>query len=190
MCTSIIHQPGGFFNRFPYFISKSSILTKKASRATKKDTLQSKQAINAAKKAEKPLQIGSLIFLAGYILAKNIAPQEIHIDNYLTQTIVYTLAAFSLWNVVDLFIENVRPRAIYRRSFAVYAMHLNIAIILLKVFSVCLPENPWLEIPKFAVMVILTLAIINLVCAFLEKFTPKIYGILMGNRAKSQQKLK
>ena len=122
-----------------------------------------------SKKSSKPMQIASLVFLAAYILAKNIAPQSLHIDNYLTQTVVYTLAAFSLWNVTDLFIERIKPRAIYRRSFAVYAMHLNVAIVLLKLFSICLPQSQWLEIPKFVMMVVCTLAIINGVCAFLEK---------------------
>ncbi len=136
----------------------------------------------AATKSSKPRQIASVVFLAAYILAKNIAPQAIHIDNYLTQTIVYTLAAFSLWNVVDMFIERVKPRAIYRRSFAIYAMHLNVAIVILKVLSLCAPQNEWLEIPKFIMMVVSTLVIVNGICAFLEKFTPKIYAVLMGNR--------
>ena len=137
----------------------------------------------ACRKSSKPMQISSLIFLAAYILAKNIAPQEIHIDNYLTQTIAYSLAAFSLWNVTDIFIERIKPRAIYRRSFAIYAMHLPVAIVILKILSFCIPENEWFEIPKFIIMVILTPVIINLVCAFLEKFAPKIYAILMGNRS-------
>ena len=138
----------------------------------------------ASQKSSKPVQLASAIFLALYILAKNIAPQEIHIDNYLMQTIVYTLAAISLWNIVDLFIERVKPRAIYRRSFAVYAMHLPIAIVILKVLSLCLPQNEWLEIPKFILMVVATLVIIHIVCAFLEKLAPKVYAILMGNRIK------
>ena len=50
----------------------------------------------ACRKSSKNLQIFSLIFLVAYVLAKNIAPQEIHINNYLTQTIAYTLAAFAL----------------------------------------------------------------------------------------------
>ena len=136
----------------------------------------------ATRKSTKPIQISSLVFLLAYILAKNIAPQEIHIDNYLTQTIVYTLAAFSLWNVADIFIERIKPKAIHRRSFAIYAMHLPIAIIILKVLSICIPQNEWFEIPKFVIMIITTLVIINLVCAFLEKFAPKIYSTLMGNR--------
>ncbi len=142
----------------------------------------------AATKSSKPIQIASVVFLAAYILAKNIAPQEIHIDNYLTQTVVYTLAAFSLWNIADIFIEQIKPRAIYRRSFAIYAMHLNVAIVILKIFSFCISQNEWLEIPKFVIMVVLTLVIINFVCAFLEKFAPKIYAILMGSRMKKQPK--
>jgi peptidoglycan/LPS O-acetylase OafA/YrhL len=98
--------------------------------------------------------------------------------------VVYALAAYSLWNIVDGFIENLKPRAIYRRSFPIYAMHLNIGIIILKVLSFALPQSEWVLIPRFIIMFILTLIIINLVCAFLEKFAPKIYGVLMGNRIK------
>lgn len=141
----------------------------------------------ASKKSTKSMQIASFIFLAAYILAKNIIPQEIHINNYLMQTVVYTLASFSLWNVTDNFIEKIKPRAIYRRSFAIYAMHLPVAIVILKILSFCTPESEWLEIPKFVFMIVATLAIINFVCAFLEKFAPKIYAILMGNRINKKQ---
>jgi fucose 4-O-acetylase-like acetyltransferase len=54
----------------------------------------------ASKKSSKPLKIASVVFLFAYILAKNIVPQELQIDNYLLQTVVYTLASFSLWNMV------------------------------------------------------------------------------------------
>ena len=138
----------------------------------------------AAKKSSKRMQIASVIFLLAYILAKNIAPQEIHIDNYLMQCVVYTMAAYSLWNAADIFIEQLKPRAIWRRSFAVYAMHLPIAIVILKVLNIVLPQSAWSEIPKFVIMVAATLVIIQLVCAFLERFAPKIYAVLMGNRMK------
>ncbi len=136
----------------------------------------------AAKKSSNRVQVVSGVVLAAYIILKNVAPTEIHIDNFLTQTIVYTLAAVCLWNLSDSFIEKIKPRAIYRRSFAVYAMHLPIAIVMLKVLSLFAPQNEWLEIPKFVIMVVSTLVIINLVCAFLEKFTPRISATLMGNR--------
>ena len=142
----------------------------------------------ATKKSSKPLQIASLVFLAAYILAKNIAPREIHIDNYLTQTIVYTLAAFSLWNIADIFIEKIKPRAIYRRSFAIYAMHLPVALVIHKILTVCLPKSEWLEIPKFIIMIPTTIILINFACAILERFTPRIYATLMGNRLNKKAK--
>ena len=138
----------------------------------------------ACQKSQKPLRIGSAIFLAAYVLAKNIAPRELHIDNYLMQTVVYTLAAFALWNVTDTFIEKIKPRPIYRRSFAVYAMHLPVALVIHKILSLCLGQNEWLAIPKFIIMIVSTLAVIHLVCIFLEKFFPRIYATLMGNRTK------
>ena len=138
----------------------------------------------ASKKSSKPIRIASAVFLIAYILAKNLVPGKLQIDNYLLQTLVYTLAAYALWNIVDAFIEKIKPRAIYRRSFPIYAMHLNIGIIMLKVLSLLLPQSEWLSIPKTIIMIVSTLIIINLVCAFLEKFAPKIYGVLMGNRIK------
>jgi fucose 4-O-acetylase-like acetyltransferase len=140
-----------------------------------------------SKKSSKPVHIVSLAVLCAYIIAKTFVPRHLHITNYLIETIVYTAAAFALWNVVDIFIERIKYRAIYRRSFAIYAMHLNIAIIILKVLSLLFPENPWFEIPKFAIMVVSTLVIINFVCAFLERFFPKIYSLFMGNRVKKNR---
>lgn len=136
----------------------------------------------ASKKSPKPLQIGSVAVLLVYILAKNIVPKELQFSNYLIETAVYTLAAFCLWNITDIFIEKIKPRAIYSRSFAIYAMHLNIAIIVLNLISRVFPQSEWFEIPKFAVMIISTLLIINGVCAFLERFLPGVYSLFMGNR--------
>lgn len=67
-------------------------------------------------------------------------------------------------------------------------MHLNIALIILKLLSALLPQNEWLEIPKFAVMVFSTLLIINLICTFLERFFPKIYALFMGGRINKVKK--
>ena len=131
------------------------------------------------------MQFASLAVFAAYILLKNIVPQELHIRNYLIDTVVYTIAVFALWNIADMFIERLKPRAIYRRSFAIYAMHLNIAIIMLKILSLCLPQSPWLEVPKFIIMAFSTIIIINFACIFLEKFFPKIYSLFMGNRVRN-----
>ena len=140
-----------------------------------------------SQKSSKKMQTVSVLFLFIYILCKNIVPQELHITNYLIEVIVFTAVAFALWNVTDIFIERIKPRAIYRRSFAIYALHLNIAIIILKLLGIILPQTEWLEIPKFLIMVISTITIINYLCALLERFFPELYMIFMGNRIKSYE---
>ena len=132
------------------------------------------------------MQIVSIVLLSAYILCKNIVPKELHISNYLIETIVYTIAAFSLWNILDIFIERIKPRAIYRRSFAIYATHLNVAIVLLKILSFCLPDYEWLEFPKFIIMAVFTIVIINSVCALSGKFFPRVYALFSGNRLKKK----
>ena len=140
-----------------------------------------------SQKSCKTTQLLSVIFLSLYILAKNIVPQELHINNYLVQVIVFTMCSFALWHTADIFIERLKPRAVYKRSFAVYAMHLNIAIVILKILSVILPHNPYMEIPKFVIMVVVTLTIINFVCAFLERYLPKLNGFLFGKHIKQSK---
>ena len=141
----------------------------------------------ATQKSSKPMQITSIAFLLAYILCKNIVPQELYISNYLIEVIVYSMAAFSLWNIIDMFIERIKPRKIYSRSFSIYAMHLNVAIIILKILSLVFPHGEWFEIPKFIIMVVLTLTLINFTCTFLEKFFPRIYALFMGNRINKNQ---
>lgn len=136
------------------------------------------------KKPKKWMQISSIVFLAAYIGAKNLVPSDLHYDNTLTETITFTLCAFALWNIVDIFIERLKPRAIYSRSFAIYATHLGVSSVIWKVYSSFLPQWDWLLVPQFFLRVTLTILVINLICAFLERFLPNVYAILMGNRTK------
>ena len=136
------------------------------------------------KKSTKKTQIISGAFLLAYILVKTIVPQRLHVENYLAKAVVLSLCALALWNITDAFASKLKSRPLYRRSFAVYAMHLNLALIVLKVINIVLPQRQWLEIPKFAIMVCTTLIIINYLCALLEKFAPKIYGLFMGKGIK------
>ena len=140
----------------------------------------------ATQKSSKPTQLISLVLFSSYIFAKNIFPQKLHISNYLIEIIVYTIAAFSLWNILDIFIERIKPRAIFHRSFVIYAMHLNVSIALLKILSFCLPNHEWLEIPKFIIMAVLTIVIINSACALSGKFFPRVYALFSGNRLKKK----
>jgi hypothetical protein len=140
-----------------------------------------------AKKARKGLQWGSLAFLVLYVIMKNLfPPAELTSDSLLTVT-VYVLCAFALWNTVDLFIDRIKPRALYRRSFAIFAIHMNLSAIITKLILILVSRDPWFAIPNFVLSVVLTVLIINYTCAFMERFTPGIYGVLMGNRTRKKK---
>jgi hypothetical protein len=141
-----------------------------------------------AKKSGKGLRWGSLAFLILYVVMKNLfPPAERTSDSILTIT-VYLLAAFALWNTLDIFIDRVKPRAIYGRSFPIFAIHLNLAAIITKLILIVISRNPWFAIPNFILTAVLTVLIINLICVFMERFTPRIYGVLMGNRIRKKNK--
>lgn len=136
----------------------------------------------ASGKAGKGIRYFSVAFLVTYIALKTLFPNQHHPFQTISQVAVFTLAAFALWNVLDSFIDRIKPKKIYSRSFAVYAMHFNIATVMTSLVFLCLPKNGWMALPNFVITVLLTLILINFICSFLEKNLPKVYSILMGNR--------
>ena len=136
----------------------------------------------ATRRSKKETRYFSAIFLVTYIVLKTLFPDQQHPLKTLSQVVVFALAAFSLWNIIDTFAGKLKPRKIYSRSFAIYAMHFNIATVMTSLVFLCLPKNGWMALPNFVITVLLTLILINFICSFLEKNLPKVYSILMGNR--------
>lgn len=137
----------------------------------------------ASRKVNKGIRYSSIIILLSYITFKNIFPSS-HCSLEILQVVVFSLCSFALWNIVDIFIDKIKPREIYSNSFAIYAMHTNISAIITKLIFLCLPKSEWMAIPNFIITAIFTLTIINLICIFLQKFFPKVHAILLGNRTK------
>lgn len=135
-----------------------------------------------SKKSSKGLRFCSLAFLVVYVMAKNIFAEQLYLGNIILVMVVYVLSAFALWNVTDIFVDKIKPRKIYIRSFAIYAMHINVSAIITKIFVLCLPKNEWIVIPNFLATAVLTPLSIHLFCVLLEQFLPKVYAVLIGNR--------
>ncbi|MBR6633124.1 MAG: acyltransferase [Clostridia bacterium] len=137
----------------------------------------------ATRKSPKIMQLLSIVFLVTYVILKNLfresANRIVGLD-----TFVFVLAAFALWSFTDLFIDKINPKAIYSRSFAIYALHVNVSAIITELICLALPKNEWFAIPNFILTVILTLLSINLICTLLERFFPKVSAVLFGNRIK------
>ena len=106
------------------------------------------------------------------------------IEDNIDKAMVFSLSSFALWNIMDIFIDKIKPRKIYSNSFAIYAMHINISAIITKLVFLCFPKSEWMAIPNFIITTIFTLTIIYLICIFLQKFFPKVHAILLGNRTK------
>ena len=137
----------------------------------------------AAKRSDKKTQVGSVVFLAAYILCKNVFSARLY-DNPLLEIVIFTSCCFALWNAADLFIHKIKPRPLYARSFAVYAMHVNLAAIISKAIYLVAPKKEWFAIPNLLLTLVCTLVAINVACIVLEKYFPRIYGFLMGRRTK------
>ena len=141
------------------------------------------------RKSTKTIQCLSILFLVTYVILKNIFRESINKTGITgLDIIIFLFAAFALWNIADLFIDKISPKAIYSRSFAIYALHVNVSAIIAELLFLGLPKNEWFAIPNFILTFIFTLLSINLICALIERFFPKTCALLFGNRIKPIQK--
>lgn len=135
-----------------------------------------------AQKSTKKMKLLSVLYLSVYVLVKNLFPFTKVAWSLFLEVIIFTLCAFSIWNILDIFVEKIKPHSIYSHSFAIYAMHINISAIVTKLLFIILPKNEYFAFPNFILTVIITLGLINLFCIILECYAPKIYAFIMGKR--------
>ena len=85
-------------------------------------------------------------------------------------------------NIIDAVADKVKNRDLYKRSFAIYALHINASAIITHLIYIVLPKNEYMAVPNFLLTIVLTVLSINIFCIVTEKLFPKIYGIVMGQR--------
>lgn len=137
------------------------------------------------KEPKKVVKYGAVVFFVAYLIFSAVFYSQIVKLRFMFNVVFFTLTAVAMWNITDLFFEKLKPRKIYTRSFAIYAIHVNIVAIFVKLIVILLPKGEWMVIPNFILSALLTLVTINIICCFMEKFLPKPYAILMGNRTKA-----
>ena len=91
--------------------------------------------------------------------------------------------AFTFWKMYDWYYKGQSVHPYEKRSFMVFAMHLNIVAVISKLIYLLLPKNNIFVIPNTIVTIVLTLVIINWFCVFMERFFPKIYSVISGSRS-------
>ena len=124
--------------------------------------------------------ICSIAFLVIYITAKNIFPENVYFGKPLAKIVIFMLACYAFWSVVDLFADKISYRPLYTRSFAVFILHSNISSVICKLFYLILPKSEYLAFPNFVFTMVLTLVLINVFCVIAEHYLPRTYALLMG----------
>lgn len=135
------------------------------------------------KAVSKPLQWGSLVASVGFVVFFVLEKYWIIPFIPMVDVVANILASFALWWLFDLFLSK-EPKVypVFRHSFWVFALHLNISAVITKLLFFALPKKDSLGIVNFMLTTIITLAVIELICFILEKFLPKVYAILSGSR--------
>lgn len=141
----------------------------------------------AVKKSSMPVQWISLVVFLVYITLKTIFIDTVAPERAVVDVIVFGLCSWAVWNMLDLFIEKINPSPLHSRSFAIFAMHINVSAVITKLIYLCLPKSEWFAIPNFIATFVLTLAVINLFCTLLERFAPRLSALMMGNRTKRKK---
>lgn len=98
------------------------------------------------------------------------------------EPIYLLLFSLSFWKMADIFIDRIKIRPFFTRSFMVYLMHINVSAVITKLLYLILPKSNWWTIPNVVLTVFLTLASINLFCVFMQRFFPKVYMYIGGTR--------
>lgn len=90
--------------------------------------------------------------------------------------------AASIWICFDFLCLGRKTPRFMQRSFMVFAMHLNVGGIVTKLLVLALPRHWTMALPVFFLSIALTLVVIEGICVLLERFAPKVYSTLSGDR--------
>lgn len=134
------------------------------------------------RKASKKASLPAILFFALSIAFLVLKSYNILPDINALNTIVLIVAIFSFWILSDLFIDKIQVKTYMEYSFLIYAMHLNIQAVIIKLLYLFGPKFPFMAVLSFFGTTILTLIAIILFAALIKKYVPKLYGILSGNR--------
>lgn len=90
--------------------------------------------------------------------------------------------AISLWICYDGIEKKIKERRLFKHSFLVFAMHMDVNSVVSKIAFLFLPKDWRAVIPNFIITTVGTLLFIEIIAIVLERYLPRTYKILTGNR--------
>ena len=138
------------------------------------------------KRSSRLTQILSGCFLVIVITLKNLFPDNDYFGKPFVKTLVFILCSFAVWFLFDAFIDKIKNRPWYSRSFFVFAMNVNVSAIFTKLILFILPRKEIFATLNFVLTVVLTLVCINVFCYVIERYIPWLWYILCGKKPKKK----
>lgn len=99
---------------------------------------------------------------------------------YLFSRLSYCVA---LWSIFDMILPFIVPLKCYwYHSFWVYALHVNVSAIIIKVLVIILPMHPIFAIANHFLSTIISLVVISLIAQLIKNISVPLYNVLSGSR--------
>ena len=96
--------------------------------------------------------------------------------------VLLILTSILFWNAMNIVMHIISVKKYMKRSFLVYALHVNLSAIITKVLYLIGPKSVFFSLVNFLLTTALTLGFIETFALVTEKHFPKIYSILTGDR--------
>ena len=95
---------------------------------------------------------------------------------------IMTVFCFSTWFMFDLFKFEKKPNRFFNYSFMMFALNFYLAVYVAKILHIVLPKSQVFAVVNLIITLVVVIGSILLVSAFMEKYLPKIYKLITGNR--------
>ena len=108
---------------------------------------------------------------------------ELKLDNDgFVYILVMTLFCFSTWFMFDFFTFNKKPKHFCNYSFMMFALNFYLGVYVAKILYIILPKSQMFAVVNLILTLIIVIGSILLCSAFMEKYIPKVYKLITGNR--------
>ena len=134
------------------------------------------------KPSSKTVRIVSFAVCAVCLALQLLHAFEVLVLGKLEWQIMVVIFSVAFWFALDTLTENISVKRYMKYSFFIYAMHNEAQSVFVKIIYLLGPKKMWMFAPNLILSYTITIAFIILVAYLLEKYLPKVYSLLSGNR--------
>lgn len=134
--------------------------------------------------ADTRYQVISAVSIVGALVFYTLINYGVIEVNPVIDVIILIVLSICFWHMFDICMPKslVNIPDVFKHSFWVFALHVNISAVISKLLYMILPKIFYFSLINFALTTILTLISIEIICYYIKKIVPSIYALLAGER--------